>query len=165
MRDLDTMSLAITAAETGHLVFATLHVTSASESINRIIDAFPVDQQEQVRVQLGGCFEAVLTQCLIPRLSGVGRVCAMEVLLGTSAVRNLIRENKPSQMMTAIQTGQQLGMQSLEKHLADLVSTNVISREAALEYSSHPAELQRVMGTGPAPARYSTGPTAMPSRP
>jgi len=165
MRDLETMSLAITAAETGHLVFATLHVTSASESINRIIDAFPVDQQEQVRVQLGGCFEAVLTQCLIPRLSGVGRVCAMEILLGTPAVRNLIRENKPSQMMTAIQTGQQIGMQSLEKNLADLVSTSVISREAALEYSSHPAELQRVLGTGPAPARYSTGPTAMPSRP
>jgi twitching motility protein PilT len=114
MRDLDTIKLAMSAAETGHLVFGTLHVTSAPESINRIIDVFPVDQQEQVRVQLAGSFEAVFTQCLLPRASGSGRICAMEVLLGTPAVRNLIRENKPSQMMTAMQTGTQLGMQSLE---------------------------------------------------
>src|ERR1700687_587256 len=85
MRDLETIKLAMSAAETGHLVFGTLHVTSAAESINRIIDVFPVDQQEQVRVQLAGSFEAVFTQCLIPRASGVGRICAMEVLLGTAA--------------------------------------------------------------------------------
>ena len=164
MRDLETIKLAMTAAETGHLVFATLHVTSAAESINRIIDVFPVDQQEQIRVQLAGSFEAVLTQCLIPRASGVGRVCAMEVLLGTPAVRNLIRENKPSQMMTAMQTGTQLGMQSLEKHLAELVSAGTISRDNAMEYSSHPGELQRVLGTAPAPARFPTSQTATPIR-
>jgi twitching motility protein PilT len=163
MRDLETVQLAMTAAETGHLVFGTLHVTSAAESINRIIDVFPVDQQEQIRVQLAGSFEAVMTQCLIPRTSGTGRVCAMEVLLGTPAVRNLIRENKPSQMMTAMQTGTQLGMQSLEKHLAELVTAGMISRDNAMEYSSHPGELQRVLGVGPAPARFPTGQTAMPS--
>jgi twitching motility protein PilT len=163
MRDLETITLAMTAAETGHLVFGTLHVTSAAESINRIIDVFPVDQQEQIRVQLAGSFEAVLTQNLIPRKSGVGRVCAMEVLLGTAAVRNLIRENKPSQMMTAMQTGTQLGMQSLEKHLAELVTEGTISRDNAMEFSSHPGELQRLLGTAPAPARFPTGATAMPS--
>jgi twitching motility protein PilT len=161
MRDLETIKLAMSAAETGHLVFGTLHVTSAPESINRIIDVFPVEQQEQVRVQLGGTFEAVLTQCLIPRSSGSGRVCAMEVLIGTPAVRNLIRENKPSQMMTAMQTGTQLGMQSLEKHLAELVSTGMISRDSAIEYSSHPDEMKRVMGQAPAPPRFPT--QAMPS--
>jgi twitching motility protein PilT len=163
MRDLETIKLAMTAAETGHLVFGTLHVSSASECINRIIDVFPVDQQEQVRVQLGGTFEAVLTQCLIPRLSGVGRICAMEVLIGTSAVRNLIRENKPSQMMTAMQTGTQVGMQSLEKHLAELVAAGTISRDAAIENSSHPDELRRAMGVGPASPRFPTHDTAMPS--
>jgi twitching motility protein PilT len=161
MRDLETIKLAMSAAETGHLVFGTLHVTSAPESINRIIDVFPVDQQEQVRVQLGGTFEAVLTQCLIPRTSGVGRVCAMEVLLGTPAVRNLIRENKPSQMMTAMQTGTQLGMQSLEKHLSELVTKGTISRDAAIEYSSHPEEMRRLMGQAPAPPRFPTHDTAM----
>ncbi|MBV8082673.1 MAG: type IV pilus twitching motility protein PilT [Candidatus Eremiobacteraeota bacterium] len=165
MRDLDTIKLAMTAAETGHLVFGTLHVTSAPESINRIIDVFPVDQQEQVRVQLAGSLEAVFTQCLIPRLSGTGRICAMEVLLGTPAVRNLVRENKPSQMMTAMQTGTQMGMQSLEKHLSELVGTGKISRDNAVEASSHPEELRRVLGTGPAAPRFPTHETAMPTAP
>ncbi|HME81069.1 MAG TPA: type IV pilus twitching motility protein PilT [Candidatus Eremiobacteraceae bacterium] len=163
MRDLDTIKLAMTAAETGHLVFGTLHVTTAPESINRIIDVFPVDQQEQIRVQLAGSFEAVFTQCLIPRASGTGRICAMEVLLGTPAVRNLIRENKPSQMMTAMQTGTQLGMQSLEKHLAELVTAGKITRDSAIEASSHPEELRRVLGSGPAAPRFPTHETAMPT--
>ena len=163
MRDLETIKLAMSAAETGHLVFGTLHVTSAPESINRIIDVFPVDQQEQVRVQLAGSFEAVLTQCLIPRASGSGRVCAMEVLLGTAAVRNLIRENKPSQMMTAMQTGTQLGMQSLEKHLAELVTAGTITRDSAMENTSHVGELQRILGAAPAPPRFPTNDTAMPA--
>jgi len=163
MRDLDTIKLAMTAAETGHLVFGTLHVTTAPESINRIIDVFPVDQQEQIRVQLAGSFEAVFTQCLIPRASGTGRICAMEVLLGTPAVRNLIRENKPSQMMTAMQTGTQLGMQSLEKHLAELVGAGKITRDSAIEASSHPEELRRVLGAGPAAPRFPTHETAMPT--
>ncbi|HEV2909214.1 MAG TPA: type IV pilus twitching motility protein PilT [Candidatus Eremiobacteraceae bacterium] len=165
MRDLETIKLAMTAAETGHLVFGTLHVTSAAESINRIIDVFPVDQQEQVRVQLGGVFEAVFTQCLIPRASGTGRICAMEILLGTPAVRNLIRENKPSQMMTAMQTGTQAGMQTLEKHLAELVATGKITRDNAISASSHPDELRRVLGAAPAGPRFPTEDTAMPSVP
>ena len=163
MRDLETIKLAMTAAETGHLVFGTLHVTSAPESINRIIDVFPVDQQEQIRVQLAGSFEAVFTQCLIPRASGTGRICAMEVLLGTPAVRNLIRENKPSQMLTAMQTGSQLGMQSLEKHLSELVTSGKITRDNAVEASSHPEELRRVLGSGPAAPRFPTHETAMPA--
>lgn len=163
MRDLETIKLAMSAAETGHLVFGTLHVTSASESISRIIDVFPPEQQEQVRVQLSSTFEAVFTQCLIPRASGTGRICAMEVLLGTPAVRNLIRENKPSQMMTAMQTGTALGMQSLEKHLAELVSTGKITRDNAIEASSHPEELKRVLGAAPAGPRFPTHETAMPS--
>ncbi|HZV79362.1 MAG TPA: type IV pilus twitching motility protein PilT [Candidatus Binatus sp.] len=162
MRDLETIKLAMTAAETGHLVFGTLHVTSAPESINRIIDVFPVDQQEQVRVQLAGSFEAVFTQCLIPRTSGTGRICAMEVLLGTPAVRNLIRENKPAQMLTQMQTGTQLGMQSLERHLGELVAADKISRDSAIEYSSHPEELRRQLGNAPGP-RYPTHETAMPA--
>jgi twitching motility protein PilT len=163
MRDLETIKLAMSAAETGHLVFGTLHVTSAAESINRIIDVFPVDQQEQIRVQLAGVFEAVLTQCLIPRSSGTGRICAMEILLGTPAVRNLIRENKPSMIMTAMQTGTQVGMQSLEKHLSELVAAGKIGRDVSMEYSSHPDELRRILGVAPPPPRFPTHDTAMPS--
>ena len=146
MRDLETIQLAISAAETGHLVFATLHVTSAAECVNRIIDVFPTDQQEQVRVQLSATIEAVFTQCLITRADGPGRACAMEVLLGTPAVRNMIRENKPSQMATAIQTGTALGMQSLEKNLAQLIAAGTVTYDAAVEHTSHPGELQRIVG-------------------
>ena len=144
MRDLETISLALTAAETGHLVFGTLHVTSAPESINRIVDVFPPEAQEQVRLQLAGVLEAVFTQTLVPRITGDGRVCAMEILVGTPGVRNLIRENKPAQMMNAIQTGSSVGMMSLEKSLAAFVADGRISLEAALEKSSHPDELKRM---------------------
>ncbi len=146
MRDLETIQLAISSAETGHLVFATLHVTTATECVNRIIDVFPTAQQEQVRVQLSATIEAVFTQCLVMRADGNGRVCAMEVLLGTPAVRNMIRENKPAQMATAIQTGTSLGMQSLERHLSQLISAGTITLEAAMEHTSHPGELQRIVG-------------------
>ncbi|HYK51902.1 MAG TPA: type IV pilus twitching motility protein PilT [Candidatus Eremiobacteraceae bacterium] len=144
MRDLETISLALTAAETGHLVFGTLHVTSAPESINRIVDVFPPEAQEQVRLQLSGVLEAVFTQTLVPRVGGEGRVCAMEILIGTPSVRNLIRENKPAQMMNAIQTGSSAGMMSLEKSLASFVADGRITLEAALEKSSHPDELKRM---------------------
>ena len=144
MRDLETISLALTAAETGHLVFGTLHVTSAPESVNRIVDVFPPEAQEQVRLQLAGVLEAVFTQTLIPRADGNGRVCAMEILVGTPGVRNLIRENKPAQMMNAIQTGSSAGMISLDKCLASFVADGFITLEAALEKSSHPDELRRM---------------------
>jgi twitching motility protein PilT len=143
MRDLETISLALTAAETGHLVFGTLHVTSAPESINRMVDVFPPESQEQVRMQLAGVLEAVFTQTLVPRTDGQGRVCAMEILVGSPAVRNLIRENKSAQMVNAIQTGTAAGMQSLDKCLARFVADGSITLEAALEKSSHPEELRR----------------------
>jgi len=155
MRDLETISLALTAAETGHLVFGTLHVTSAPESINRIVDVFPTGAQEQVRLQLAGVLEAVLSQTLVPRAHGDGRVCAMEILIGTVGVRNLIRENKPAQMMNAIQTGSSVGMISLDKSLASFVADGRITLEAAIEKSSHPDELRRMCAEA-APAQPKT---------
>ncbi|HET9342746.1 MAG TPA: type IV pilus twitching motility protein PilT [Candidatus Eremiobacteraceae bacterium] len=156
MRDLETISLALTAAETGHLVFGTLHVTSAPESINRIVDVFPPEAQEQVRLQLAGVLEAVFTQTLVPRVTGDGRVCAMEILVGTPGVRNLIRENKPAQMMNAIQTGSSVGMMSLEKSLAAFVADGRISLEAALEKSSHPDELKRMCSESAPKTRFAS---------
>jgi twitching motility protein PilT len=144
MRDLETISLALTAAETGHLVFGTLHVTSAPESVNRIVDVFPPEAQEQVRLQLAGVLEGVFSQTLIPRVDGSGRACAMEILVGTNAVRNLIRENKPAQMYSAIQTGSSVGMISLDKALAALVAAGTITIESAVEKSSHPEEIRRM---------------------
>ena len=145
----------LTAAETGHLVFGTLHVTSAPESINRIVDVFPTGAQEQVRLQLAGVLEAVLSQTLVPRAHGDGRVCAMEILIGTVGVRNLIRENKPAQMMNAIQTGSSVGMISLDKSLASFVADGRITLEAAIEKSSHPDELRRMCAEA-APAQPKT---------
>lgn len=157
MRDLETISLALTAAETGHLVFGTLHTTSAPESINRIVDVFSPAQQEQVRLQLCGVLEAIFTQTLVPKADGSGRVCAMEILLGTHAVRNLIRENKPAQMMNAIQTGQSVGMQSLDKCLAEFVNSGFISFEDALEKTSHPEELQRMCNQSDNKVKFVSG--------
>jgi twitching motility protein PilT len=155
MRDLETIALALTAAETGHLVFGTLHVTSAAESINRIIDVFPPEQQEQIRLQLAGTLEAVFTQTLVPKVDGSGRVCAMEILLGTSAVRNLIRENKPAQMVSAMQTGQNIGMQVLDRQLAKFVNDGLITLEAAMEKALNPDEVRRYVSgkDEPAPVR------------
>jgi twitching motility protein PilT len=147
MRDLETIALALTAAETGHLVFGTLHVTSAAESINRIIDVFPPEQQEQIRLQLAGVLEAVFTQTLVPKVDGNGRVCAMEILLGTSAVRNLIRENKPAQITSAMQTGQNLGMQTLDRQLAKYVNDGLVTLDAALEKALQPDEVRRYVST------------------
>lgn len=144
MRDLETIQLALTAAETGHLVFSTLHVTSAPESVNRVVDVFPPEQQEQVRLQLSGVLEAVFTQTLVPKATGDGRVCAMEILLGSPAVRNLIRENKPAQMVNAIQTGQNIGMQTLDRALANYVGAGAITLDEALKHTSHPEELKRM---------------------
>jgi twitching motility protein PilT len=144
MRDLETVALALTAAETGQLVFATMHTISAAESINRIVDIFSPDQQEQIRTQLTGVLEAVFTQALVPRSDGKGRVCAMEVLLGTSAVKNLIREKKIPHIASCMQTGSAQGMQTMDKALADLVKADIVALEAAIAKSSNPDELRRL---------------------
>ncbi len=148
MRDLETISLALTAAETGHLVFGTLHVTSAAESINRIIDVFPPAQQEQIRLQMAGVLEAVFTQTLVPKKDGAGRVCAMEILIGTPAIRNLIRENKPAQILSMMQTGQNVGMQTLDKQLAKFVNDGMITLEAAIEKSIVADDVRRYVTGG-----------------
>src|SRR5437588_12268536 len=131
MRDLETISTAITAAETGHLVFATLHTQSAPSTVDRIIDAFPAAQQEQVRVQLAATLEGICTQTLLPTPGGTGRVPALEILFPDDAVRNLIRQGKVEQVYSVMQTGTSKGMQTMEQSLADLVLRKVIPPEDA----------------------------------
>jgi len=138
LRDLETTQLAITAAETGHLVFATLHTNSASKTIDRIIDIFPSGQQAQVRTMLSESIEGVVAQTLLPAKDGKGRVAALEVLVGVPALRNLIREDKTAQILSVIQTGAQHGMISLDQHLRDLVMQGKLSRDIAMKRSSNP---------------------------
>jgi twitching motility protein PilT len=130
MRDLETVSLALTAAETGHLVFGTLHTSSAPKTVDRIIDVFPAAQQEQIRIMFSESIQAVITQSLLKKRAG-GRVAALEILIGTPAVRNLIREGKIHQIPSAMQTGQKVGMQTLDMALIDLVRRNLVSVEEA----------------------------------
>jgi twitching motility protein PilT len=129
MRDLETIRLAMTAAETGHLVFGTLHTSSAAKTIDRIIDVFPAEEKEMVRSMLSESLRAVISQTLIKTKDGSGRVAAHEIMIGTPAIRNLIRENKVAQMYSAIQTGQGFGMQTLDQCMLELVKRNVISVE------------------------------------
>jgi len=139
MRDLETISLALTAAETGHLVFGTLHTKSAPKTVDRVIDAFPPAQQQQVRVQLAEALQGVVSQVLIPTKDKKGRVAALEIMVATVAIRNLIREGKTHQMPSSIQTGTQVGMQSLEQAIRNLVMQNRIDRahaESILQSSS-----------------------------
>jgi twitching motility protein PilT len=145
MRDLETISAAVTAAETGHLVFATLHTTSAPQTIDRIIDVFPAHQQEQIRLQLSTVLEAIVCQALLPRLDGQGRVCAQEIMIATSAVRNLIRESKSHQIPSAMQSGSQHGMQTLDQCLRTLVAGNKVSKEMAVSVCHDPEELEAVL--------------------
>jgi len=145
MRDLETMEAAIRAAETGHLVFATLHTTGAQGTINRIIDAFPVAQQEQIRVQISVTLLAVLSQVLCPRMGTSGRIAAYEFLLTTPAICNLIRENKTYRIDSSIQTGKKYGMQLLDEHLWRLYDTGIISGDEGLEKARFPAEFQAKM--------------------
>jgi twitching motility protein PilT len=147
MRDLETISTALTAAETGHLVFATLHTQDTAQTVDRIVDVFPPDQQQQVRVQLSVSLQGIVTQQLIPSADGAGRVVATEVLVPTPAVRNLIREGKTHQIYSALQTGGQFGMQTMDAALAALVREQKITRELAEARSSTPEELRRLMGT------------------
>lgn len=156
MRDLETISLAISAAETGHLVFATLHTSSAAQTVDRVVDVFPPEQQQQVRVQLSNSLVAVLSQTLVPkknpRPGEFGRCLAQEVMIVTPAIANLIREGKTAQIYSAIQTGGRLGMQTLEKVLADLYREGTISFEAAISKTSKAEELQRLIGNTPLPS-------------
>ena len=127
MRDLETIRLAMTAAETGHLVFGTLHTSSAAKTIDRIIDVFPAAEKEMVRAMLSESLQAVIAQTLCKTKDGEGRIAAHEIMLGTSAIRNLIREAKVAQMYSTIQTSQNVGMQTLDQNLSDLVRRSIIS--------------------------------------
>ena len=146
MRDLETIALAITAAETGHLVFGTLHTQDAPQTVDRIIDVFPPHQQHQIRAQLAIALQGIITQTLIPTQDGKGRVVACEVLIPTPGVRNLIREGKNHQIYSAIQTGGKFGMQTMDAALVDLVRRGRISRTEAEKRSSNPDELLRLAG-------------------
>lgn len=150
MRDLETIQIALTAAETGHLVFATLHTQDCPQTIDRMIDVFPPHQQEQIRVQIAGTLEGIVTQQLLPKVGGVGRVAACEVLIATPAARNLVREGKTHQLYTVMQTGGQYGMQTMNSSLAELVRRGQITKEMALQRSSVPEELERLLRVGAA---------------
>ena len=143
MRDLETMAAAITAAETGHLVLATLHTLNAAQSVDRIVDIFPSNQQGQIRFQLSQVLEAVLSQVLLRRIGG-GRIAALEIMASNSAVRNLIREGKTYQLPSMIQLGSKDGMQTLHQALADLVKRHIVTPEEALSKSSDPEELRKL---------------------
>jgi len=131
LRDLETIRLALTAAETGHLVFGTLHTSSAAKTIDRIVDVFPAEEKEMVRSMLSESLRAVISQTLLKTKDGNGRIAAHEIMIGTPAIRNLIRENKVAQMYSAIQTGQTMGMQTLDQCLIDLVRRNIVSSSEA----------------------------------
>ena len=147
MRDLETISTALTAAETGHLVFATLHTQDTAQTVDRIVDVFPPSQQQQVRVQLSVALQGIVTQQLLPTADGLSRCAATEVLVPTPAIRNLIREGKTHQIYSALQTGGTHGMQTMDSALADLVRQNRITTALAESRSSSPEELRRLMGT------------------
>jgi twitching motility protein PilT len=156
MRDLETISTALTAAETGHLVFATLHTQSTAQTVDRIIDVFPPEQQGQVRTQLSIALQGIVTQQLLPTSDGMGRVVATEVLVPTPAIRNLIREGKTHQIYAAVQTSGAVGMQTMDADLARLVRAGKITRSLAEQRASVPEELKRLLGgeavAAPAPA-------------
>jgi len=145
LRDLETISVALTAAETGHLVFATLHTQSAASTIDRVIDVFPPHQQGQVRAQLASTLQGVVCQTLVKRASGKGRVVATEVMVATPAIANLIREGKTYQIPTALQAGRDLGMLSMDQHLAELVDGGKITHAAAMEKAQDPDGLKRLI--------------------
>jgi twitching motility protein PilT len=146
MRDLETISVALTAAETGHLVFATLHTQDAAQTVDRVIDVFPPHQQQQVRVQLAGALQGVVCQTLCKTSDGKGRVAANEVLFATAAIRNQIREGKTHQIYSSMQAGAQHGMQTMDQNLAELVRQRKISYEHGLEKCHHADDFKRLTG-------------------
>jgi len=141
MRDLETIATALTAAETGHLVFATVHTQDAPSTVDRLIDVFPGAQQSQVRVQIAATLQGIITQTLLPTADGHGRVPACEILVPDDACRNLIRQAKVEQIYSIMQTGTKRGMQTLEQSLADLVKRSVVTRDVAIGRSSRPDQL------------------------
>lgn len=143
MRDLETISTVLTAAETGHLVLATLHTPDAPQTIDRIIDVFPPYQQRQIMVQLSNSLQGVIAQRLLPRIDGPGRIVATEVMVATSAIRNLIREHSTEQLLTLIQTGSQYGMRTMDKSLKELFDRGIISYDTAISYAKEPSELKQ----------------------
>ncbi|MCM8710473.1 type IV pilus twitching motility protein PilT [Clostridium sp. SYSU_GA19001] len=145
MRDLETISIAITAAETGHLVLSTLHTIGAAKTIDRIIDVFPPHQQTQIRVQLASVLQGIISQQLIPKAFDIGRVAALEIMIATPAIQNLIREGKTHQIESVVQTGLKYGMKTMDMALAELCRKNIISNEDALTYSTNKDILQRMI--------------------
>lgn len=156
LRDLETISVALTAAETGHLVFATLHTQDAAQTIDRIIDVFPSHQQDQVRTQLAGTLQGVVSQTLVPKASGSGRVVATEVMIITPALSNLIREGKTYQILSAMQAGKELGMHTMDQHLAELVNGGRVTRQAAEAKAHDPEGFQRMLHGVQSPTEQST---------
>jgi twitching motility protein PilT len=154
MRDLETISTAITAAETGHLVFATLHTQDAPQTIDRIIDVFPPHQQQQTRVQLSTTLQGVITQQLVPTIDGKGRVVAAEVMIATPGIRNLVREGKVHQIYSAMQAGGRYGMQTMDMSLASHVKAGRVTQQMAFERCHDPEELQRLIGSTGALAAF-----------
>ena len=157
MRDLETISVALTAAETGHLVFATLHTQDAAQTIDRIIDVFPAEQQSQIRTQLASALQGVVSQTLCKRASGRGRIIATEVLLATPAVRNLIREGNTHQIYSAMQAGAAHGMHTMDQHLGDLVKNGSITYEVGMEKAHHIEDFNRIVGRTAAMAQGAGG--------
>ncbi len=151
MRDLSTMEAAITAAETGHLVFATLHTTGAARTVDRIIDVFPAHQQPQIRTQLAATLIAVISQALLPKKDGSGRIGAFEIMITTPAISNLVREGKTYQIISELQTGAKYGSRSLDRHLLELYARGIVSYEEALSKSYDPAQFAQEAG------RYTPG--------
>ncbi|MGZ4690640.1 MAG: type IV pilus twitching motility protein PilT, partial [Acidimicrobiia bacterium] len=146
MRDLETISTAVTAAETGHLVFATLHTQDAAQTIDRIVDAFPAEQQGQVRIQVASTLQGIVTQQLIPTADGTARAVAAEVLIATPAIRNLIRDGKIHQVFPMLQAGRKFGMNTMDEHLGGLVREGRVTMEAALLRCRDANELKRSAG-------------------
>jgi twitching motility protein PilT len=164
MRDLETISTALTAAETGHLVFATLHTQDAASTVDRVIDVFPAGQQGQIRTQLAGTLEGVVAQTLLPTADGQGRAAAIEILRPDDAVRNLVRQAKIEQVYSIMQTGGKKGMQTMEQALAELVLRGVITEEVALGRSSRPEMLLGLLGRVGQVGSPGDGPVAAPLR-
>ncbi|HHU92851.1 MAG TPA: type IV pilus twitching motility protein PilT [Halanaerobiaceae bacterium] len=146
MRDLETISIALEAAETGHLVLATLHTTDAAKTVDRIIDVFPAHQQQQVRIQLSSCLNAVIAQQLLPRIDREGMVAALEILIGTAAVRNIIREGNSAQLETVMQTGAKYGMVVMNNYLVQLYERGIINMETVLRRCTNPEYVKKRLG-------------------
>ena len=145
IRDVESLTTAIAAAETGHLVLGTLHTINAVQTVDRVIDMYPPGQQHQIRLQLSQVLEAIVSQTLVIRANGRGRVGVYEILLATTAVRNLVREGKTFELQSIMQLNRQMGMQTLDQHLAELAANGVIAKEEALMKSDNPERLERLI--------------------